>query len=138
MAQYSLAQVVNAMFRLKHQWSSIDDDSKKAAIFIVNRYMSKMYPNNAHFLNQKGFDETVALEIWFSHQKQTNKTPDWFWAKPELKKFSKSDFNKIDGSILDKFKVEIQSDLEYYNQMLEGPITEKIKNEKKKVEKKKK
>lgn len=130
-AQYSLAQVVNIIFRLKHQWHLVDDESKKAAFFIINRYLCKKYPSNAEFLNQKGFDESVALEIWFMHQRQTNKTPDWFWAKPELKKFSKSDFDQIDSSILENFKTEIQDDLDYYNQMLEGPVTEKIKKSKK-------
>lgn len=138
MAQYSLAQVVNILFRLKHQWTQVDDESKKAAFFIINRYLAKKYPNNAHFLNNKGFDESVALEIWFIHQRQTNKTPDWFWAKPELKKFSKIEFDQIDDKILENFKTEIQDDLDYYNSMLEGPVTEKVKAEKKEKKPKKK
>lgn len=129
---YSLAQVVNTLFRLKHQWPNIDDESKKAAFFIVNRYLCKRYPNNAEFLNQKGFDESVALDIWFMHQKNTNKTPDWFWAKPALKKFSKMEYTVLDEHILDNFKKEIQDDLDYYNQMIEGAVTEKVKKEKKK------
>jgi hypothetical protein len=130
-AQYSLAQVVNTLFRLKNQWNNVDDESKKAAFFIINRYLCKKYPHNAHFLNQKGFDESVALEIWFQHQKQTTNTPSWFWQKPELKKFSKMEYDVIDEQVLDFFKTEIQEDLDYYNEMFEGPITEKVKKTKK-------
>jgi hypothetical protein len=130
-AQYSLAQVVNTLFRLKHQWPIIDDESKKAAFFIINRYLCKKYPINAHFLNQKGFDEAVALEIWFLHQRETNMTPSWFWQKPELKKFSKMEYDLLDEQILGNFKSEIQEDLDYYNQMLDGPVTEKVKKSKK-------
>lgn len=135
-AQYSLAQVVNIIFRLKHQWPTVDDESKKAAFFIINRYLCKKYPSNAAFLNQKGFDESIALEIWFMHQRQTNVTPNWFWQKPELKKFSKTEFDVLDSTILENFKNEIQEDLDYYNQMLEGPVTEKVKAVKEKKSKK--
>jgi hypothetical protein len=131
MTNYNLAQVTNSLFRLRQQWPQIDDESKKAAFFIINRFLCKKYPMNAQFLNQKGFDEVSALEIWFLHQKATTKTPDWFWLKPASKKFSKDDLDILDQHINSFYKEEIENDLEYYKEMLEGPITEKVKKEKK-------
>lgn len=131
MTQFSLAQVVNTLFRLKHNWPDIDPESKKAAFFIINRFLCKQYPRNAHFLNNKGFDENVALDIWFMHQKNSNRTPEWFWAKPSVKKFSKMEYDLLDEKILENFRDEISDDLDYYNRMLEGPVTEKVKAVKK-------
>lgn len=132
MAQYALSQIVNAMYRLKKQWPDIDDESKKAAFFIINRYLSKEYPNNAHFLNKKGFDEVCAMEIWFNHQREDIKTPNWFWAKPEMKKFSKDRLAHLDQHIINKFyQKEVEEEVEYYTKMFEGPITEKVKKTKK-------
>lgn len=131
MTNYNLSQVTNSLFRLKQQWPQIDDESKKAAFFIINRFLCKMYPANAHALNQKGFDESAALEIWFMHQARTNRVPDWFWIKPAMKKFSKDDLDVLDQQINTFFKEEIEDDLKYYEEMLEGPVTEKVKKEKK-------
>lgn len=125
--KYALAQVVNSMFRLKRDWNSIDDESKAGAFFIINQFMCKKYPMNSHFLNAKGFDMSVATEIWFNHQRATSKTPDWFWQKPSKKKYDKNELSQLDKQLLNSYDAEIEEDLKYYTQMYDGPVTEKVK-----------
>ena len=77
-----LVTVFNAMFKDKHLWETITDEQKEKTFFIFNRYLSKKYPHQALYLNDKLINKSYGMDIWFYFMK-TQKYPTWFWSKKE-------------------------------------------------------
>lgn len=78
----SLTEVTNAMFKNRKDWKDITDDDKKANFFIINRYLSKQYPDKSELLNDKSIDAVLAMDIWFAFMKK-QPYPSWLWSKSE-------------------------------------------------------
>jgi hypothetical protein len=94
MAQKTILEVANAIFKNKNDWKYIDDSDKKKYFFIFNRYMSKKYPEQAQFLNDKLLDEVLGMNLIYAFlSKKTY--PRWFWSKSE-KKAEKISFSQKD------------------------------------------
>lgn len=80
----NLTAVTNAMFRFRTQWIGVTDELKESYFFIVNRYLSKIYPEQAFLLNDKLMDKIAGMNIWFAFMK--NKPyPSIMWSKSENK-----------------------------------------------------
>ena len=76
-----LIDVFKAMMR-KGSWESITVEEKEKNFFIINRNLSKRYPEQAQLLNLKNIDKVVGMELWYQFMKN-EPYPDWFWSKIE-------------------------------------------------------
>lgn len=78
-----LIDVFNGVVRGQN-WDKISDEDKAKNFFIINRYFSKKYVEQAQFLNLKNIDKVLGLELWRQFMK-TEPYPKWFWSKSETK-----------------------------------------------------
>ena len=90
----------------KGDWVYVTDEQKKKWFFIHLRYMSKKYPEQAQFLNDKLMDEVLGMNLIYAFL-STKTYPKWFWSKTE-KKAEKSLFIQKDLVSL-QLKLDITS-----------------------------
>lgn len=99
-----LIEVTNTLFRNKKNWANITDDDKEKYFFIINRLLSKKYPNESQLLNHKNIDKVSALDTWYYFMLD-KPYPNWFWSKS--KKESKKNISENDYKLLlDRFKIK--------------------------------
>ena len=117
----SLTEVSNAMLRYRDQWKDITDADKEYNFFILNRYLSKDYPEQAFLLNDKSIDKVTAMNIWYAFFK-TKPYPKNLWSKSDkseknVKKslFSQKDLLILQNEILNITESEMEILLNYYN-----------------------
>ena len=82
--------ISNCIFKNKDNWIYVTDVQKKKFFFIFLRYMSKKYPSEAQFLNDKLIDEILGMNLIYVFL-STKPYPKWFWSKNE-KKLEKEKF----------------------------------------------
>lgn len=78
--------IVDTLFQNKRGWTDITNKEKENFFFIFNRYMSKKYPRQAQFFNDKYIDKATAFDIWFNFFSTEVRTPYWFWKGATKKK----------------------------------------------------
>lgn len=78
--------IVDTIFINKRNWKNITNDEKNSLFFIFNRYMSKKYPKQAQYFNEKSIDKATAMDVWFEFLKKEGRVPFWFWKGPTKKK----------------------------------------------------
>jgi len=76
----SLLEVSNAMFKNRGDWHTITDEEKEKNAFIMNRFLSKMFPYHSALLNLKGQDPVSMLNIWYYFMADKS-YPEDFWSK---------------------------------------------------------
>lgn len=103
-----LIDIVNAITK-KRGWDDVTDLEKEKNFFIINRYMSKMYPIQAQLLNLKTIDKVSGLNLWY-HFMLNQPYPKWFWSKGEKseKIIPEKDYNLL----LIKLRIK-KEDLDY-------------------------
>jgi hypothetical protein len=118
-------EVVNRIFKDKHNYKNITDKDKEDNFFMVNRKFAVNFIKQSQFLNSKFIDKSTSTDIWNHFFKSTNGIPYWYWP-PKIKaktitnsKIPKKDIIKIqsycdisdsDLLFLDKYYKE---DLDY-------------------------
>jgi hypothetical protein len=124
-----LIDVFNAMLKNKKDWVKITDEDKEKFSFIFNRYFSKKYIEQATFMNLKGIDKVLVMDLWYKFM-LTQPFPRWFWSKSdkvdkpkitekELKmlviklKVKPDDINYL----IDKHPEFIKDELDYYKKL---------------------
>jgi hypothetical protein len=124
-----LIDVFNAMLKNKKDWIKITDEDKEKFSFIFNRYFSKKYIEQATFMNLKGIDKVLVMDLWYNFM-LTQPFPRWFWSKSdkvdkpkitekELKmlviklKVKPDDINYL----IDKHPEFIKDELDYYKKL---------------------
>lgn len=80
-----LLAITNAMFKEREKWKWVSDEQKNEFFFIINRLLSKRFPDNAQLLNLKLIDKIAGLELWF-HFMKNKPYPSWIWSKSEKEK----------------------------------------------------
>lgn len=78
----NLTSITNIMFRNRKDWVKVTSDDKESLFFIVNRYLSKLYPEQAQNLNEKTIDKVMAMDIWYAFMLD-KPYPGIMWSKPE-------------------------------------------------------
>ncbi len=78
----NLLSVFNTMFRKRDDWRFLTDKQKDTYFFIINRNLSKRYPEQAQLLNLKNIDKVVGMELWYQFMKN-EPYPSYFWSKSE-------------------------------------------------------
>jgi hypothetical protein len=119
-----LLEITNAIFKYRLKWSDISDEDKEKNSFIVNRFLSKMYPEKAMLLNLKSQDPVSAMNMWYYFMGDQHYPKD-FWSKsPTVKgKFSEKDRNIL----MDKLHIDKQSDLDYLIEKYPNLIKDELK-----------
>lgn len=80
-----LLAITNAMFKDKKNWIWVSDDQKNEFFFIINRLLSKRFPEKSQLLNLKSIDKVAGLDLWF-HFMKDKPYPQWIWSKTEKEK----------------------------------------------------
>ena len=107
----NLLAIFNVIFKNRENWKFVTDDQKETFFFIINRYMSKVYPEKAQLLNLKTIDKTIALNLWF-YFVNDQPYPKWFWSKSP--KIDKYDIDEKDFRLLMiKLNLNKEEDLVY-------------------------
>jgi hypothetical protein len=121
--------VFDAMIKNKSNWKYVKDKQKEEFSFIFNRYFSKRYTEQAAFMNLKGIDKVLVMDLWYKFM-LTQPFPRWFWSKSdkvdkpkitekELKmlviklKVKPDDINYL----IDKHPEFIKDELDYYKKL---------------------
>ena len=125
----SITAVSNAMLRYKDEWKDVSDELKEKWFFVMNRYLSKDYPEQAFLLNQKTVDKVAAMNIWRAFL-MNKPYPKHLWSKVEkteknvksviLEKdyellISKLEIMKDELDLLIKYNLEeVKEELKYF------------------------
>lgn len=80
-----LLGITNAMFKDKENWNFVTDDQKEEFFFIINRLLSKRFPEKSQLLNLKTIDKISGLDLWY-HFMKNKPYPSWIWSKSEKEK----------------------------------------------------
>jgi len=102
----NLLAVTNCMFKNREHWKFVTDEQKIKYFFIINRLLSKKYPEISQLLNQKNINQVLGLDLIFEFMK-SKPYPSWIWSKNDKSKNS-INFNE-DFEILQK-SLELKSE----------------------------
>ena len=106
----NLLGIFNAMVKNKKDWEFVTDKQKEEFCFIINRYFSKKYTEQAFLVNTKGMDKALTMDLWYSFM-LNQPYPAWFWSKSE--KAEKADITEKEfKSLISRFKVKPE-DIKY-------------------------
>lgn len=124
-----LIDVFNAMLKNKREWVKITSDDKEKFSFIFNRYFSKKYIEQAAFMNIKGIDKVLVMDLWYNFM-LTQPFPKWFWSKSEKvdkPKITEKEFKMLTiklkvkpddiNYLIDKHPEFIKDELDYYKKL---------------------
>jgi len=104
-----IVKAMRTMVEDREQYHSLTDKEKEGALFIVNRFMSKYYPEITNFLNLKHVPKDILLDIWYLQLKNgifkggngnrnrdlIKNVPFWFWQRPKKEDKVKRDWTKM-------------------------------------------
>lgn len=131
MEEVKLADVVNYLLKDRHKYKTIPVKDKQDKFFIINRFLSKKYPEQAQKFNKKNIDKSLALDLWFlflRHEKRGD-IYKWFWSKlPKTDKvlsesdskllMEKLELRREDLDVLMLYHMDfLEEELEYFKQL---------------------
>ena len=61
----TIKDILDSLTTKRYLYKDITKDDKESMFFIVNRYLSKIYPEKASKFNDKNIDKSLALDMWF-------------------------------------------------------------------------
>ena len=106
----NLLAISNVIFRNRENWKFVTDEQKLKWFFIINRNLSKKFPEKAQLLNLKSIDKITAMNLWYQFM-LNQPYPNWFWSKSD--KGDKSEISYKDYKIiLQRLKIK-DIDLDY-------------------------
>jgi len=106
----NLLAISNVIFRNRENWKFVTDEQKLKWFFIINRNLSKKFPEKAQLLNLKSIDKITAMNLWYQFM-LNQPYPNWFWSKSD--KGDKSEISEKDYKIiLQRLKIK-DIDLDY-------------------------
>lgn len=78
-----LTDIINALVKDRKKYTSLTNKEKEHYFFIINRMLSKKYPEYSLKLNIKSMDKSLAMDMWFLKLKGVNPYDlfKWFWSK---------------------------------------------------------
>lgn len=132
MEEVKLADVVKYLLKDRHKYKTIPVKDKESKFFIINRFLSKRFPEQAQKFNKKTIDKSLAMDLWFlflRHEKR-NEIFNWFWSKVpsnvNLKisdgdsklLMSKYELRKEDIDMLVMYHIDfIEEELKYFKEL---------------------
>lgn len=123
----NLFTVVDCLFTKKYQWPSLTIEDKENAFFMVNRNMSKKFPDKAQRFNIKDINRSMVMDLWFFEMKNQVTLPYWFWSG---KKMLKKDENILNNNlylqrIINKYELS-NDDLDVLQELHQEWLQEEI------------
>lgn len=79
----NLSEVAKILLADRKKYSTLTDKDKIDNFFILNRFLSKKYPEQAYKLNQyKTIDKSLAMDIWYIYLRDKNNLNynTWLWS----------------------------------------------------------
>lgn len=125
-----ISKAVRTLIEDREEYLQLSAKEKEGALFIINRFMSKYYPEISSFLNLKHVPKDVLLDVWYLQLKNgifkggngnrntdlIKKVPFWFWQRPKKDDNKKRQWTKMSNKdinmILDNNPEMRESDLE--------------------------
>jgi hypothetical protein len=101
-----LIDVFNAMLKNRKDWVKITDDEKIKYSFIFTRYFSKKYVDKSNYMNLKGIDKVLVMDLWYYFMLK-EPFPKWFWSKSD--KVDKTEMPEKDFKLL-LIKLKVKPD----------------------------
>jgi len=101
-----LIDVFNAMLKNRKDWVKITDDDKIKYSFIFTRYFSKKYVEKSNYMNLKGIDKVLVMDLWYYFMLK-EPFPKWFWSKSD--KVDKTEIPEKDFKLL-LIKLKVKPD----------------------------
>lgn len=132
MKEIKLKDVVNCLLKDRHEYKNITIKDKEKNFFIINRFLSKKFPEQSQRFNKKNIDKSLALDLWFLYlrHKKRNNIFNWFWSKVPKntnKEFSDSEYKllmlkleirKEDLDILIMYHMDfLKEELKYFKEL---------------------
>lgn len=120
----NLLAIFNCMVKNKNDWEYVTDEQKEKFFFIINRQLSKKYPEKSKLLNDKLINKVSAMDTWYFFMLD-KPYPKWFWSKSSVDK-QKSEWNESDLKSLifesDISKEDLQILINYYPDIVKEEI----------------
>lgn len=121
----ALFDVCNVLIKDKNKFSELNDALKEKYFFIINRYLSKKYPNFASELNHKKVDKVLAFDCWY-YFLYDKPYPKWIWSKSE-KVEKESGLEGKEKMMLVKYYGIRLEDVDYLNNWFPKEVKEDLK-----------
>ncbi len=109
MEKVELKDVVNCLLKDRHKYRTIPLKDKEKNFFIINRFLSKKFPEQAQKFNKKTIDKSLALDLWFLYlrHKKRSEIFKWFWSKTPSN--TNKELSENDAKLLmEKFNIKKQ------------------------------
>ena len=76
----NLLSVANCLFKNRQDWKYVSEEMKIKYFFIINRLLSKKYPEVSQLLNLKTINQVVGMDLIYKFF-EGKPYPKWFWSK---------------------------------------------------------
>lgn len=130
--EVNLKFIFNVLFKERNKFQYLTDVDKEKNGFIVNRYLSKKFPDYAQKLNVRSGDMAMVLNLWWIYL-GSNKDPkylSWIWVNGKKKTSTKVDLKTI-RLIQNRYQYISIEDIEYLKQWFPDTFKEEVKYYKK-------
>jgi hypothetical protein len=142
----NILEVSKSLFSNSDFWKNVESEDKKKFFFIINRYLSKKFPDLSNKFNLSNVRGDVGLDIWRNFIQSDNYKKlnlgwwgDWFWDPKTNKIKDKYVFKKEDLDLIKKIhNIDKDSDIEYLVKFFDNELKEEIKFLKSKIKTNKK
>lgn len=100
-----LTDVANFLLVDRKKYSTLTEKEKTDNFFILNRYLSKRYPDYAYKLNQyKTIDKALGLDLWYIYLRNKNNFDyhTWLWGRASMEKKPKGGLTEREYNLFKK------------------------------------
>lgn len=98
-----LFDFINVFFTNEKEYEKLNDADKARHFFMLNRFMSIMYPINANMFNKNGINTAAVVDCWHLVARKYKRTPGWFYTKLNKNASEKASSFSIEDEVLDKY-----------------------------------
>jgi hypothetical protein len=124
----TLFDVCNVLIKDKNKFPDLSDALKEKYFFIINRYLSKGFPEFASELNHKKIDKSLAFDCWY-YFLYNKPYPKWIWSKATNKPTESEDdgFSEKEKMMLLRYYGLRLEDIDYLVKWFPKQVKEDLK-----------
>jgi len=98
-----LFDFINTIFNKKDQYEDLSYGEKTKHVFMVNRFFSIKYPQQAELFNRMNTPPLGVIESWRLVANSFNRTPGWIFTKTKRAEKQKKKNLNVDPDIIKKY-----------------------------------
>ena len=83
--EINLKHIINCLFKDRNKYKSLSNKDKEKWGFIVNRMLSKKFPEFAQKLNVRSGDFSLVLDLWWVYIRTQDTKGYYFWIWKHMK-----------------------------------------------------